>query len=98
MAASSASDVRMGVQYHCTSRASTDASPSGLGRRIAPVRGCDGALPLDTGGVLVIPERVYLAGLKLGKVLRRRDAETRRAETASSRQAKAAREHVVGLG
>jgi hypothetical protein len=36
------------------------------------------ALPLAKGCVCVIPERVYVAGLKLGKTLRRREARERR--------------------
>ncbi len=36
------------------------------------------AVDLGKGCALVIPERVYLAGLKLGKQLRRREAEARR--------------------
>jgi hypothetical protein len=35
------------------------------------------AVPLK-GAVLVIPERVYVAGLRLGKLLRRREASQRR--------------------
>jgi hypothetical protein len=40
-------------------------------------------IPLGKACVLVLPERVYLAGLKLGKALRRRQAEASRAAKAS---------------
>ena len=45
------------------------------------------AIPLK-GAVLVIPERVYVAGLQLGKMLRRREAHTQRLPTAGSSDGK----------
>lgn len=36
------------------------------------------AVPLK-GAVLVIPERIFVAGLRLGKTLRRQEAEAQRA-------------------
>ena len=42
------------------------------------------AVPLK-GAVLVISERVYVAGLKLGKTLRRREAEAPRSPTTMER-------------
>jgi hypothetical protein len=36
------------------------------------------AIPLGKGCILVLPERVYVAGLKLGKTLQRRVALARR--------------------
>jgi len=36
------------------------------------------ALPVDKGCLCVIPERVYVAGLRLGKQLRRMEATRRR--------------------
>jgi hypothetical protein len=37
------------------------------------------AVEIGKGCVLVIPQRVYLAGLRLGKTLRRREVEAKRA-------------------
>ncbi len=37
------------------------------------------AIEVGKSCLLVIPEHVYLAGLKLGKILRQRDAEAKRA-------------------
>lgn len=46
------------------------------------------ALDIGKGCVLVIPERVYLAGLELGKTLRRRQALLQRtAEKPTSQEA-----------
>lgn len=36
------------------------------------------AVPLGKGTVLVIPKRVYEAGIKLGKLLKRREALAKR--------------------
>ncbi len=36
------------------------------------------AVDIGKGCLLVIPKRVYLAGLRLGKILRRREAEAKR--------------------
>ncbi len=41
------------------------------------------AVELGKGCLLVLPERVYVAGLKLGKTFRRREAE-KRAQKASA--------------
>ncbi len=61
------------------------AEPHGEGREAAgampePPPGMV-AVPLGKGCILVIPERVYLAGLKLGKALRRREALSDRTKT-----------------
>lgn len=36
------------------------------------------AIPLGKGCTLIIPQRIYVAGLKLGKYLRRREAMLKR--------------------
>jgi hypothetical protein len=52
----------------------------------APVAAPSGfvAVEIGKGGTLVIPERIYLAGLKLGKSLRRREAEAKRSRATDS--------------
>ena len=45
------------------------------------------ALPLGKGCVCVIPERVYVAGLRLGKTLRRREEMQEREAVAEANHA-----------